>query len=261
METNNELDHAEAVGLYPTVSPRSDTDPTERRRRMLRCAETAGYIAPAAQITGSYIEVAGLGNIDPIANWTTMDAPKALISPNDIRRTTATMKGRLSALARRAEARASIAPTSGPFALHPTIWSAAVPYWTTGKYRVAVRESAEALNADWKNRLDRHDVDDTSFWQQALSPNKPEPGRPRIVWPGDPTRKTNKSLRGGLPLLARALNDLATSLNLTIRNPTTHSQTEITEQEALEMLGAYSFLARRLDECDIQRHDQNDTTN
>lgn len=58
-------------------------------------------------------------------------------------------------------------------------------------------------------------------------------------------------MRNGLLPLAKALNALATGLNLTIRNVTTHSRIELSEQEAMERLAAYSYLARMLDACDI----------
>ena len=88
-------------------------------------------------------------------------------------------------------------------------------------------------------------MDDTVFWQQTLSANDPDPGRPRLCWPGELSDKTVKSMRGGLV-------QLATGLNLTIRNVATHTNEELTEQEALERLGAYSYLARQLDRCDVR---------
>jgi hypothetical protein len=65
-------------------------------------------------------------------------------------------------------------------------------------------------------------------------------------------------MRGGIEPLTRALNQLATGLNLTVRNVTTHTRHELTEQEATERLAAYSYLARLLDQCEIRRAE--DTT-
>lgn len=53
--------------------------------------------------------------------------------------------------------------------------------------------------------------------------------------------------------MTKALNQLATGLNLTVRNVTTHTRHELTEQEGMERLAAYSYLARLLDECEIRR--------
>lgn len=144
-------------------------------------------------------------------------------------------------------------PTFTPAQLHPVVWSCAANHWTIHQYRVAVREAAEGLTIHWKQRLERQDVDDTVFWQQTLSVGEPTVGRPKLVWPGDEAAKTTKSMRGGLEPLAKSLNLLATGLNLTVRNVTTHTRDELSEQEAMERLSAYSYLARLLDTCDIRR--------
>jgi hypothetical protein len=143
-----------------------------------------------------------------------------------------------------AEADGSDLPAFAPAQLHPTIWAAAATHWTTHQYRVAVREAAEALTVHWKTKVGRNDVDDTVFWQQTLSVGEPTPAAPKLAWPGDPIDKTVKSMRGGL-------NQLATGLNLTIRNVTTHTRAELSEQEGMERLAAYSYLARLLDECEL----------
>ena len=83
----------------------------------------------------------------------------------------------------------------------------------------------------------------------------PEPGKPKLTWPGGSDDKTVKSMRGGLEPLAKALNALATGLNLTVRNVTTHTRTELSEQEAMERLAAYSYLARLLDRCETASAD------
>jgi hypothetical protein len=173
-----------------------------------------------------------------------MSAPKALFAPSDIRSTVATMRGRLRSMIADAEADASDLPAFAPAQLHPTIWAAAANHWTTHQYRVAVREAAEALTVHWKTKVGRNDVDDTVFWQQTLSVGEPTPAAPKLVWPGDATDKTVKSMRGGL-------NQLATGLNLTIRNVTTHTRTDLSEQEGMERLAAYSYFARLLDECEL----------
>ena len=54
-------------------------------------------------------------------------------------------------------------------------------------------------------------------------------------------------------LSAEAASELATGLNLTVRNVTTHTRTELSEQEAMERLAAYSYLARLLDRAGDRR--------
>lgn len=253
MQTQVESDHMSSRGLLPTVWPKEGQDQAVVRKLELDVAETAGGAARAVAVTGAHIAVAGIGAVDPIANWALMSAPKALIAPQDVRTTAATVRGRLRTMIGEAEAaEEGEVPGFAPSQLHPLIWSAAAAHWTTHQYRVAVREASEALTVHWKTRLGRKDVDDTVFWQQTLAPGEPSPEKPKLVWPGDTTDKTTKSMRGGLEPLAKALNSLATGLNLTVRNVTTHTRDELTEQEAMERLAAYSYLARLLDKCEVR---------
>jgi len=212
MRTQVESDHLSSRGLFPTVWRRDDADAGEVRVRELRVAEAAGAAARAVAVTGAYIGVVGVGPLDPIANWALMAAPKALLTPADIRLTAATT---------------------------------AADHWTSHQYRVAVREAAEALTQEWKAKLGRHDVDDTVFWQQTLSPGEPEALRPKVAWPGEVSDKTVKGMREGLM-------HLAIGLNLTVRNVTTHTREELSEQEGMERLAAYSYFARLLDECTVR---------
>jgi hypothetical protein len=256
MHTQVESDHVNSRGLFPTVWVKEGQDEVAVRELELRVAETAGAASRAVSVTGAHMGVAGIGAIDPIANWSLMSAPKALLAPQDIRSTAATIRGRLRTMIDEAQAaEESGVPGFAPSQLHSLVWSAAASHWTTHQYRVAVREASEALTVHWKTRLSRKDVDDTVFWQQTLSPGEPEQGRPKLVWPGDTTDKTTRSMRGGLEPLAKALNSLATGLNLTVRNVTTHTREELSEQDAMERLAAYSYLARLLDACEIHQID------
>ncbi|EMY34767.1 hypothetical protein D477_007943 [Arthrobacter crystallopoietes BAB-32] len=253
MQTQVESDHLHARGLLPTVWTKEGQNESKVRLLELSVAEAAGAAAKAVAVTGAYIAVAGLGAIDPISNWSMMRHPKAVVSPHDVRSTAATVKGRLKGLIEEAQATEdSGVPAFAPSQLHQLIWAAAADHWTTHQRRVAVREAAEALSVDWKTRLGRNDVDDTVFWQQTLSPGEPAQGKPKLAWPGNPSDKTVKSMRGGLEPMAKALTHLATGLNLTVRNVTTHTREELSEQEGIERLAAYSYFARLLDQCEIR---------
>lgn len=264
--TQEESDIGSTRGFFPTARTKDGQDPSQVRTLELDVAEAAGAASRAVAVTGAKIGVAGYGPLDPITNWALMSAPKALFSPQDVRNTAATVRGRLRLMIDEAEAATETdLPAFSPAQLHPVIWTAAAAHWTSHQYRVAVREAAEALNAHWKGRLARNDIDDTPFWQQTLAPGEPSPGRPKLAWPGTPTDKTNKSMRGGLePLasglinLSSALKDLAAGLNLTVRNVTTHTRDELSEQEAMERLAAYSYLARLLDQCEVRRVEESE---
>ncbi|GAA0898131.1 MULTISPECIES: TIGR02391 family protein [Streptomyces violaceusniger group] len=254
METQEESDHVQTRGLYPTVWTKDGQDQAAVRTLELDVAEAAGAAARAVAVTGASMRVAGLGVVDPIENWSLMSAPKAIFTPQEVRATAARVRGRLSTMISEAEEAAqSGTPGFAPSELHEVIWTAAAAHWTTHQYRVAVREASEALTVHWKERLGRNDVTDTSFWQQTLSAGEPEPGKPKLAWPGPVEDQTAKSVRGGLAPLAGALNNLATGLNLTVRNVATHTRDELTEQEGMERLAAYSYFARLLDQCEIRR--------
>ena len=104
MVTQVESDHMSSRGLMPTVWTKERQDAAKVRSLELDVAEAAGAAARAVAVTGAHIAVAGIGAIDPIANWSLMSAPKALIAPQDIRTTAATIRGRLHTLISEAEA-------------------------------------------------------------------------------------------------------------------------------------------------------------
>ena len=104
MTTQVESDHLSARGLFPTTWTREGEDETKVKQLELAVAEAAGAAARAVAITGAYIAVQGIGPIDPIANWSMMRNPKAFLSPQDVRTTAATVKGRLQAMVSDAEA-------------------------------------------------------------------------------------------------------------------------------------------------------------
>lgn len=227
------------------------------RQLELDVAAASGLASRALQITGAYVVIPGVGElIDPIANWFTMSEMKPLFDPRDVRMTVSIIKGRLGALI--LDVQSSIEskyPAFSPAKFHVVVWSEAVEFWTIHQYRVAVREAAEGLTNHWKNKLGRNDADGTKFWQETLSLGGPKPGVPKLVWPGESTDKTVRSMQGGLEPLSKALNALATGLNLTVRNVATHTRDELSEQEGMERLAAYSYFARLLDQCDIWRVD------
>lgn len=255
-QSQNEFSLMEARGLFPTVQTKEGVDEAEVQRLELDVAAAAGAASRAVQVTGAYVMVSTIPQpIDPISNWSLMSQPKAFLNPHNVRTTAANVRGRLDAMLAEAEVNdESGMPGFAPSQLHPLIWSAAADHWTTHKRRVAVREAAEALTGHWRDLLGRQDVDGTTFWEQTLSGGPPAPGRPKLVWPGDDEDKTVKSMRGGARTMAKALSDLAIGATLAIRNVTTHAGGELSEQEGLDRLGAYSYLARLLDQCEVRRH-------
>lgn len=114
METQVESDHMSARGLFPTVWTREGEDEATVRALELAVAEAAGLAASTVAVTGAYIGVQGLGAIDPIANWSMMRNPKAFLSPQDVRTTAATVRGRLQAMLADADADADAEAAADP---------------------------------------------------------------------------------------------------------------------------------------------------
>jgi hypothetical protein len=100
-----------------------DGENTAKVRRLeLDVAEAAGGAARAVAVTGARYAVEGMGPLDPIANWSMMSNPKALFSPNDIRTSAATVRGRLRAMIDDAEASQDTdLPAFAPAQMHSVV--------------------------------------------------------------------------------------------------------------------------------------------
>nr|WP_249776587.1 TIGR02391 family protein [Leifsonia sp. C5G2] len=135
-------------------------------------------------------------------------------------------------------------PEIEPSRLHPVVWSTAQRLWNDGHLRLAVAAAAEAVTGQMKQLTRRNDAADTTLWQQAFSERPPEVGKSRLRWPGDPTDQGVKTMNDGL-------RQFAPGVNMVIRNPATHTDEEIAEQDALEKLAVLSSLMRFVDRCEV----------
>jgi uncharacterized protein (TIGR02391 family) len=230
-------------GIWPPVSPRDGVDEAELEARRARASTAAGRARRAPALTGVRFGVQGVrGDVDPIAAWNTVTQPKPLLEPANIIDACDQMIGSLESLAAQAEAEAP--PTVDVAQMHPAVWGQAARLWRDGHYRQAVQAAADGVAQLVKGRTGRRDIEDTSQWQQAFSDKDPEPGKPRLRWPGDQTDKTVVSMNNGL-------RQFAPGAQMTIRNPATHGPGEMTKQEAAERLSVLSLLARWVDQCDL----------
>jgi hypothetical protein len=234
-----------ARGIAPPVVPIKDASEDEIAKRRSRVARASGRATEAVGLTNTYIMVAGAGRIDPIAAWSTITEPKPLLEPDNVLSACDSILGRLDTKIRRAEAEAP--PTIGAASMHPLVWGAARPLWVDGHFRQAIAAAAETLIAQMKARTGRYDLSETPLWQQAFSDKAPEPGKPRLRWPGDPsTNQDVKNMNDGLRFFAPGVQML-------IRNPATHSIDEMSEQEAVERLAVLSLLARWVEQCQVEQ--------
>lgn len=136
------------------------------------------------------------------------------------------------------------APQISADQLHPWVWQAAASLWGTNHRREAVQAAATLINAETQTKVGRRDVSDADLMNQVFSKNDPEPGKPRLRWPGDQSDLRVQSMNNGL-------RGFASGVFRTVRNAATHNPTDIPEQEALEQLSALSLLARWIEKCDV----------
>jgi hypothetical protein len=231
-----------ARGIVPAVFPRDDAEPEEIARRQAKVSRLAGLAASAVPLTGISMGVQGAGVVDPITNWQTITRPKPLLEASDVLGACDQALGRLDGLVLQAEAERP--PNVGAEAMHPTVWGAAARLWRDGHFREAVSGAAEAVVLMVKTRTKRNDVAESSLWQQAFSDKDPQPGQPRLRWPGDPSDRDVSSMNAGL-------RSFAPGVQMTIRNSVAHGLGELDEQAALERLSTLRLLAHWVDECDL----------
>ncbi|MEU2611810.1 TIGR02391 family protein [Micromonospora sp. NPDC007271] len=132
--------------------------------------------------------------------------------------------------------------------LHPWVWSAAKPHWDSGNDRAAIHAAAVNINSRLRKKLGRFDVSESRAVREAFSIEDPQPGRPRLRLcpPDDPEHF--KSVHVGAT-------NLGCGLFGAVRNPVAHLSDEdhdLTEQEALECLAAFSLFARWIDRAEVQ---------
>ncbi|WP_217615949.1 TIGR02391 family protein [Cellulomonas sp. GbtcB1] len=229
-------------GIMPAVFPADGVDADEIAAVTRKLDRTVGTLMELANITEVRINVQGIGPVDPFVNWNTIRQPKPVLEPVNVRSCVDQAAGRLEALLRRAQALES--PALSPIQLHPLVWAPAQRLWNDGHFRPAVAAAAEAVNSQMKQLTGRNDAPDTSLWQQAFTKTDPEPGKPRLRWPGAPDDRDVTTMLDGL-------RQFAPGTNMVIRNPATHEQTELSEQVALEYLATLSVLARLLEQCEV----------
>jgi hypothetical protein len=133
--------------------------------------------------------------------------------------------------------------------LHQTIWTAAAPRWSSGDRHGAVLAAAKAVNAMLQSKLHRKDVSEVKLVQEAFGAANPKPNRPRLRFRMIEDDKTRESLTQG------ALS-FGVGCFQAIRHPIGHRpdhEYEMTEQEALEQLAAWSLVARWIERAEVER--------
>lgn len=132
--------------------------------------------------------------------------------------------------------------------MYPLVWTAASAQWSTGHRQEAVLAAAKAVNSMLQDKLGRRDLSDVKLVREAFSEKDPEPNRPRLRFPRIEDEQTSESMRQGAMAFGAGCFQA-------IRNPVGHlpnDEHELTEQEALERLAAFSLLARWIQDATLQ---------
>lgn len=147
------------------------------------------------------------------------------------------------------DARQILGP-SGPVlaasGLHEWVWGAAQSRWDDGYYGDAVHEAAEVVQQKTQVKIGRRDLSGTKLYQHAFSLNEPSASVPRLRLPN--VRRDDadawRSAHSGAMRLGEACSQ-------GIRNLLAHKKADLSEQQALEQLGALSVLARWIDSSEL----------
>lgn len=123
-------------------------------------------------------------------------------------------------------------------ALHPWVWQAARPHWEGGNYDAAVWAAAINVNTQLKAKAQRPDLGETNLVEAAFGINPPEAGKVRLRLCDETNPALFKDRHVGAISLGKGLFS-------GVRNPLNHvGAGDLSEQEALETLAAWSLFAR-----------------
>ncbi|WP_327260001.1 TIGR02391 family protein [Streptomyces sp. NBC_01240] len=138
------------------------------------------------------------------------------------------------------------APQLDASTMHPWVWGSVQGLWGSGHYRQGVSVAAVAVNAQAQAKLGRRDLSESKLLGEAFSIKPPEAGKPRLRLGPDDGSDTWRSRHEGAGAFARGV-------YAAIRNPIAHEQgDELKENEALEMLAAFSLLAKWIDDASVE---------
>jgi hypothetical protein len=138
------------------------------------------------------------------------------------------------------KSRNSSAPAPKLDELHPRVWAAAQPQWKARHLHDAVLAASKAVNAMLESKVGRSDVSEVKLVTEAFSEKPPTEVARRLRFPDIDGEQTRASVTAGVL-------SFGVGCFRAIRNPLGHlpdDQHDITEQEALEQLAAWSLFAR-----------------
>lgn len=133
-------------------------------------------------------------------------------------------------------------------ALHPWVWEAARPHWTSGNHDAAVWAAAINVNSRLQRKVNRRDIGEGQLVRESFSPDRPKPGMPRLRLCDPSNGKTFQDMHAGA-------GNFGQGLYSAIRNVISHVEPEehsYRDAEAIEALAAFSLLARWIDRAELE---------
>ena len=158
------------------------------------------------------------------------------------------LKGIIDGRQRRDVLLSPTGPQLSASGLHPWVWDAAKTLWQGMHYRQAVFEAANAVTLQAQIKVKDANTDGRSLYSQIFSTKDPESGKARLRFPEydqDQSQDTWTSAHEGAMHFGMGC---ALRIRNLLAHPD-HSESTLTEQEALEYLAALSILARWVDEA------------
>jgi hypothetical protein len=152
--------------------------------------------------------------------------------------------GKLRGRARREEVMGDTGPSLAASKMHPWVWQPAVTQWDAGHRRDAVhRASVSVFDTELPSKVNRGNMKTLDLVGHVFNVSDPGPGEVRLRIPGysKGTPEWTDAHKGA--------RDIGLGCVAAIRNITTHSLDEPTQQVALEALAVLSFFARRVDDA------------
>jgi Protein of unknown function (Hypoth_ymh) len=143
------------------------------------------------------------------------------------------------------------APAIAADSLHPWVWEAARPHWTSGNHTAAVWAASVNVNSWLQRKVGRRQVSEGALITECFSLDDPEPGRPRLRLCDKSNPSLFKDMHQGAMFFGRGL-------YAGVRNPLNHVPEDehlIGEPEALEALAAFSLFARWISRADVAQSD------
>lgn len=139
------------------------------------------------------------------------------------------------------------APTHAVDQLHPTVWKAAETRWRANHLHDAVIAASKAVNAMLQTKIGRSDVSEVKLVQPAFSSKPPTATERRLRFTDISDQQTRDSVTAGVL-------QFGVGCFMAMRNPIGHrpdDEHEMTEQEALEQLAAWSLFARWIERATV----------